>query len=267
MSATPLLSAAEQADLRAEVMAALGDFPQQQPLPQPPLPPPGPTTIARYIDHTLLKADTTPADIDHLSEVARAFGFAAVCIPPRFVPQAVETLQGSGIAVATVIGFPLGTASTATKVHEAQEALDAGATELDMVQAIGLLKAGRYRAVAEDIAAVVGVAHARGARVKVILETALLTPREIVAACIIAQVAGADFVKTSTGFGPGGARVEDVALMRATVGSRVGVKASGGVRTYAQALAMIQAGANRIGASAGDRIVQEALQQAESTAE
>ncbi len=244
--------------VRERVTAALRGFRGFTPRPPQPPPPPSPATIARYIDHTLLKPAATPADIARLCATARAFGFAAVCVNPRFVVQAAAALQGSPVAVCTVVGFPLGATTTGAKVHEAVEALDAGATELDMVQSIGLLKAGDWRAVAEDIAAVVGVAHARGARVKVILETALLTPDEIVAASLVAQAAGADFVKTSTGFGPGGARVEDVALMRAAVGDALGVKASGGVRTYEQALAMIQAGATRIGASAGDRIVQQA---------
>ena len=244
--------------IRRAVDDALQDFHGFAPLPLEPPPPPGPETIARYIDHTLLKPEATPDDIARLCATAREFGFASVCVNPRFVPQAVAALRATPVAVCTVVGFPLGATTTGAKVHEAQEALDAGATELDMVQAVGLLKAGHYRAVAEDIAAVVGVAHPRGARVKVILETALLSPEEIAAACFVAQAAGADFVKTSTGFGPGGARAEDVALMRAAVGPNLGVKASGGVRTYEQALAMIAAGATRIGASAGDRIVRQA---------
>jgi len=254
----PPLSPEELARVRASVEAALEGFRGFAPLPSARPPAPRPDTIARYIDHTLLKPEATSHDIARLCATAREFGFASVCVNPRFVPQAVAALRTTDIAVCTVIGFPLGATSTATKVHEAQEALDAGATELDMVLAIGALKEGDYRAVAEDIAAVVGVAHPRGARVKVILETALLTPEEIASACFAAQAAGADFVKTSTGFGPGGARVEDVALMRAAVGDALGVKASGGVRTYAQALAMIAAGATRIGASAGDRIVRQA---------
>ncbi len=258
MPPTPALTADDIAALRAQVHAALRDFVGFAPLPRAPLPPPGPETISRYIDHTLLKPAATPHDIAALCAAARRYNFASVCVNPRFVPQAVAALQGSPVAVCTVVGFPLGATTTSAKVHEAQEALDAGATELDMVQAIGLLKAGDLRGVAEDMAAVVGVAHARGARVKVILETALLTPQEIALASLLAQAAGADFVKTSTGFGPAGARAEDVALMRAVVGDALGVKASGGVRTYAQALAMIEAGADRIGASAGDRIVQQA---------
>ncbi len=225
---------------------------------EPPLPPPGPKTLARYIDHTLLKPEATPAQIQTLCQTARDFGFAAVCVPPVYVPLAADLLADTPVKVCTVVGFPLGNTSTTAKVYETIQALHDGAEEIDMVLAIGLLKAGRDDRVFQDIQAVVETAHGAGAEVKVILETGLLTEEEIVRACRLAQAAGADFVKTSTGFGPRGASVEDVRLMRRTVGTAMGVKAAGGIRTYAQALAMIEAGANRLGTSAGDKLIREA---------
>ncbi len=224
-------------------------------------PPKGPLTperLAALIDHTLLKPEATPQDIARLCAEAREYRFAAVCVNPIYVPLAADLLAGTEIEVATVVGFPLGATPTNVKVAETVQALRDGATEIDMVLPIGLLKAGRYDAVARDIHAVVQVAHAAQALVKVIIEAALLTTEEKVAACLLSKQAGADFVKTSTGFGPGGATVEDVALMRRVVGPTMGVKAAGGIRTYAQAKAMIEAGANRIGASAGVRLVNEA---------
>ncbi len=260
---SPILSPSQIQALRERVLDVLSDVPAvpRRPLPAPP--PPSPSTIGRYLDHTLLKPDATPAQVRHLAEVARQRGFAAACVNPRFVPLIVDILADAPVAACTVVGFPLGATTTPAKVHEAAEALAAGARELDMVLPIGLLKAGAYRAVAEDIAAVVGLAHGWNARVKVILETGLLTPEEVVTAAVIAQHAGADFVKTSTGFGPRGATVDDIALLRAVVGPEMGVKASGGIRTYAQALAMIHAGATRIGASASERIADEARQRFE----
>lgn len=229
-----------------------------------PLPPPSPETLARYIDHTLLKPEATPQAIARLCEEARAWRFAAVCVPPLYVSLAADLLTDTEVRVATVIGFPLGNTSTPVKVHEALQALHDGAHELDMVLPIGLLKAGRDDRVYQDLRAVVDVAHEAGAVVKVILETGLLTEQEIVRACLLAKAAGADFVKTSTGFGPRGATVEDVRLMRQTVGPDMGVKAAGGIRTYAQALAMIEAGANRLGTSAGVRIMEQARQVGEN---
>lgn len=223
--------------------------------------PAGPLTserLAALIDHTLLKPEATPQQIAQLCAEAREHRFAAVCVNPVYVPLAADLLADSEIEVATVVGFPLGATPTAVKVFETLQAIQDGATEIDMVLPIGLLKAGRYDKVAQDINAVAQAAHAAGAIVKVILETALLTDEEKIAACLLSKHAGADFVKTSTGFGPGGATVEDIVLMRRVVGPHLGVKAAGGIRTFAQAKAMVEAGANRLGASAGVRLVAEA---------
>ncbi len=222
------------------------------------LPPPGPKTLARYIDHTLLKPEATPRDIETLCREALEWGFAAVCVAPMYVSLAADLLSGSDVKVCTVVGFPLGSTEARTKMYEAMQALHDGAQELDMVLPVGYLKAGRYDRVFQHIYAVVDVAKEAGARVKVILETGLLTPEEIVRGCLLAEAAGADFVKTSTGFGPRGATVEDVRLMRKTVGDKMGVKAAGGIRTYAQAMQMLEAGANRLGTSTGVRIMKEA---------
>ncbi len=230
-----------------------------------------PQELARLIDHTALKPDTTEARIRTLCDEARRYGFAAVCVNPCYVPLAAELLQGSAVAVCTVVGFPLGANRTAIKAAEAEQAIRDGAAELDMVLNIGFLKSGRLQEVLEDIRAVVDVA--RAARppagrdrtlVKVILETALLTDAEKETACRLALEAGADFVKTSTGFAGGGATVEDVALMRRVVGDRMGVKASGGIRTRAQAEALVAAGANRLGTSAGVALIQDTASDPES---
>ena len=213
--------------------------------------------LASYIDHTLLKAEATPAQIRELCAEAKQYGFASVCVNAGYVALAAECLAGSAVKVCTVIGFPLGATTTATKVFEAREAAAAGASELDMVLAVGRLKAGEYAAVSADIAAVAAECHAAGAWCKVIIETALLNDEEKIAACWLAQHAGADFVKTSTGFLGGGATVADIALMRETVGPAIGVKASGGVRSRSDAEAMIAAGASRLGASAGVTIVND----------
>lgn len=214
--------------------------------------------IAAMIDHTLLKPDATRDQIRQLCQEAKEYGFAAVCINPTWVELAAELLRGTPVAVCTVIGFPLGATLTEVKAYESERAIALGARELDMVINIGALKSQEYAKVEEDIRAVVEVAHPRGATVKVIIEAALLTDDEKVKACTLAKAARADYVKTSTGFGPGGATVEDVALMRRVVGPDMGVKAAGGVRTYEDAKAMVQAGATRIGASAGVKIVQGA---------
>ncbi len=206
-------------------------------------------SIARLIDHTLLKPDATEADIVKLCREARQFSFASVCINPSYVPLAAKQLEGSPVKVCTVIGFPLGATTPTTKAIETRDAIANGANEIDMVINVGALKSGNDDLVRRDIEAVVGAAKGQ-ALVKVILETALLSKEEIVKACLLAKMAGADFVKTSTGFGPGGAKVEDVALMRKTVGSAMGVKASGGIRDLETAQAMVNAGATRIGASA-----------------
>ena len=214
--------------------------------------------IAGYIDHTNLKAYATGEDIIKLCREAMEYCFYAVCVNPYRVKLAKETLRGSGVRVATVIGFPLGATPTEVKVFEAKKALEDGADELDMVINIGALKDGDYDYVRNDIAEVVKVAHGKNAKVKVIIETCYLTDEEKVKACELAKEAGADFVKTSTGFGTGGATVEDVRLMRKVVGEEMGVKAAGGIRTYEQALAMIEAGATRIGTSSGVKIVEGA---------
>ena len=213
-------------------------------------------TVASQIDHTLLKPEARSAAIRTLCREALEFHFAAVCVNPCWVHLAAAELAGSSVKLATVIGFPLGANETAVKSYEADRAMAAGAQELDMVLNVGELKDGNLGIVATDIAEVVRVAHASNARVKVILETALLSDEEKRAACRLAQQAGADFVKTSTGFGPGGATVADVQLMREAVGPTMGVKASGGIRTWDDCRAMMAAGASRIGTSAGVAIVQ-----------
>ena len=214
--------------------------------------------LAAVIDHTLLKADATPAMIDKLCAEAREYHFASVCVNLCNVARCARALKGSGVLVACTVGFPLGATSTAVKAFETREALGDGAGEIDMVMNVGALKASQYDLVEKDIAAVVQVCHEREARCKVIIEAALLTDEEKIAACLLAVDAGADFCKTSTGFGPGGATVEDVALMRAVVGPDIGVKAAGGIRSYEAYLAMVRAGASRIGASSGVRIIGEA---------
>lgn len=214
--------------------------------------------IAKYIDHTLLKPEATWVDIAKLCDEAAEHHFAAVCVNPPFVKQCAQALRGSDVAVCAVVGFPLGAHTTATKVFETREAIDNGATEIDMVINIGALKARQDDLVREDIRAVVDVARAARAIVKVIIECALLTDDEKVRACELAKEVGADFVKTSTGFSAGGATVHDVQLMRQVVGDQIGVKAAGGIKTLAQVEAMLEAGATRIGTSAGVAIVREA---------
>lgn len=214
--------------------------------------------VARHIDHTLLKPDATRDEILKVCEEGVRFGFASVCINPIWVREAACALRGSGVKVCTVIGFPLGANSPDTKAYEARRSIFDGASELDMVINVGALKSGDNDLVSRDIRGVVEVAHESGYICKVIIETALLTDDEKVSACLIAKDAGADFVKTSTGFAKGGATAADVALMRRVVGGQMGVKASGGVKDLKQAQEMIQAGATRIGASVGVKIIQEA---------
>lgn len=211
--------------------------------------------IAKMIDHTLLKPEATPKDIEKLCEEAIRYQFASVCVNPCYVKLASEILKGRKVKVCTVIGFPLGANRIETKVFETEKAIEDGAQEVDMVMNIGMLKGGYYDYVEQDIRAVVNTAHKRNVLVKVILETALLTDEEKVKACLLAKRANADFVKTSTGFSKGGATAGDVALMRRVVGSAMGVKASGGIRSYEEALQMIKSGADRIGASASVKIV------------
>lgn len=213
---------------------------------------------ASLIDHTLLKPEAAEADIRKLCSEAAEFGFASVCVNPSWVKRAAEFLKGSGVPVCTVIGFPLGATLSDVKAYEARRAIFNGAREVDMVINIGALKSGDDCTVEDDIRAVVEAAHENGVLCKVIIETALLTDEEKVRASLASKNAGADFVKTSTGFAKGGATAHDVALMRHTVGSSLGVKASGGVKGIDDARAMFEAGATRIGASVGVKIAQEA---------
>lgn len=210
--------------------------------------------IARMIDHTVLKADTTEKQIIKLCEEAKEYHFASVCVNPTWVKKSAELLAGTDVKVCTVIGFPLGANTPEVKAFEVTQAIKDGATEVDMVINIGALKDGNNELVERDVKAVVDAAKGQ-ALTKVIIETCLLTDEEKVRACELAVKAGADYVKTSTGFSTGGATKEDIALMRKTVGPDIGVKASGGVRNAADAEAMIAAGATRIGASAGIEIV------------
>ena len=213
-------------------------------------------TLASYIDHTLLKPEATLSELDKLCEEALKNKFASVCVNGAHVRRCAEILAGSGVLVCSVIGFPLGASATEVKCYEARRAIEDGACEIDMVMNVGLLKSGADAAVERDIAAVAETCHKLGARLKVILETCLLNDAEKVRACEASKRAGADFVKTSTGFNKGGATAADIALMRRTVGDRIGVKASGGVRDQKVAKEMIAAGATRIGASASVAIVQ-----------
>ena len=210
--------------------------------------------LNKYIDHTLLKADASQEQIETLIEEAKKYDFASVCVNPTWVSFAAQVLKGTDVKVCTVIGFPLGANTPELKAFETSDAIQNGADEVDMVINIGALKSRNFDLVERDIRAVVEAA--KGTLVKVIIETCLLTDDEKVRACQLAQKAGADFVKTSTGFSTGGATVEDVALMRKTVGPDMGVKASGGARSYEDALAFIKAGATRIGASSGVAIME-----------
>ena len=214
-----------------------------------------PLDVAKYIDHTLLKPDATADEIDVLCDEAEEFGFASVCVNPTWVKRAADRLRGSDVKTCSVIGFPLGATTPEIKAMEARRALRDGAREVDMVINMGALKSGDLELVRTDIEKVVDSAHEGGAIVKVILETSKLSDEEKVIASALAKQAKADYVKTSTGFGGGGATVYDVSLMRETVGPDMGVKASGGVHTAQEAEDMIAAGATRIGASAGVVIV------------
>lgn len=212
-------------------------------------------TLASMIDHTMLKPAATSGQIRQICKEALEYGFASVCINPCFVEFAANELKGSDIKVCTVVGFPLGTNSTETKAYEAEKAVKDGAREVDMVINVGALKEGNLKYCENDIAQVVKAS--KGVLVKVIIETCLLTDDEKVNACLLSKKAGAGFVKTSTGFASGGATVGDVYLMRKTVGTAMGVKASGGIRNLQDALAMIEAGATRLGASSGIAIIDE----------
>ena len=217
-----------------------------------------PTGVAGMIDHTLLKPDATRQQIEELCREAAQFKFATVCVNPTWVATCARLLQGSGVLVCSVVGFPLGATTADVKGYETQRAIFDGAREIDTVINVGALKSGDLRTVEKDIEAVVAPCRACGALSKVIIEAALLTDDEKVTACTLAKAAGADYVKTSTGFGPGGATAADVALMRRVVGAEMGVKAAGGVRDFESVKAMIAAGATRVGASAGVKIVQQA---------
>lgn len=212
--------------------------------------------IARRIDHTLLRAEATEVDIRKLCAEALQYGFASVCVNPYWVPLAAKELAGSPVKVCTVVGFPLGASATEVKVAETEAAIRAGAQEIDMVLNIGELRNGNQDAVRRDIEAVVATAHASGAIVKVILETALLDDTQKISACNLAKSAGAEFVKTSTGFSTHGATAPDVAIMRQAVGPDMGVKASGGIRTLEDVKSMLAAGATRIGASSSVKIIE-----------
>ena len=210
-------------------------------------------TINRYIDHTLLKPESTQEQIDHLIAEAKRHNFASVCVNPTWVSYSAKQLADSDVNVCTVVGFPLGANTSAVKAFEAKDAIANGADEVDLVINIGRLKSGQYQEVQDDIKAVVDASGDK--LVKVIIETCLLTKEEKIKACQLSVAAGADYVKTSTGFSTGGATVADVSLMRQTVGSNIGVKASGGARSLKDALAFVEAGATRIGTSSGVVIV------------
>ena len=222
--------------------------------------------VSSMIDHTLLKPDATRADIEKLCREAREFRFATVCVNPAWVATAASLLRGSGVGVCSVVGFPLGATTADVKQYETRRAIFDGASEIDMVINIGALKSGDLRTVERDIEAVVNACRQCGALSKVIIEAALLTDEEKITACTLSKAAGADFVKTSTGFASGGATAADVALMRRVVGAEMGVKAAGGVRDLEGLKAMVAAGATRVGASAGVKIVQESKGQTPAAA-
>jgi deoxyribose-phosphate aldolase len=242
----------------SQLVSLAKDYELQLPPAPAPLDIPVGKQIAGWIDHTLLKPEATATQIRVLCQEAMQYHFASVCINPVYVPLASGLLRDAPEVVCAVVGFPLGAVLPEYKVFETLACINAGAVEIDMVINIGALKSEAYGLVMNDIQAVTQTAHNQGGITKIILETALLTRREKILACLISKTAGADFVKTSTGFGTGGATIDDVELMRCVVGSEIGVKAAGGVRTYDDAVAMIKAGANRLGASAGVKIVQEA---------
>lgn len=242
-----------------EILFLTDSYERELPAPPPPFTQPVGAEIAAWIDHTLLKPEATPGQLKKLCEEARQYHFAAVCVNPVYVPLARGLLKDAGVDICAVIAFPLGALLPEDKVHEACRVIENGANEVDMVINIGALKGESYGLALNDIQFVAQAAHERGAGVKVIIETALLTRREKILASLLARSAGADFVKTSTGFGSSGATVQDVDLIRRVIGPGTGVKAAGGIRTFKDALTMISAGANRIGSSAGVSILNEAL--------
>jgi deoxyribose-phosphate aldolase len=241
----------------ADIRALTGEYTRQ--LPDLKLPPghPGDVPLASWIDHTLLKPEAVPSQINQLCAEALQHSFISVCVNPLYAAQCSRALRGSPVKVCCVVGFPLGATPTRIKVAETRACLEMGALEIDMVIPVGLLRAGDLEAIQDDIQAVAETAHAQGAILKVIHENALLDEAQKITACLLCQNAGADFVKTSTGFGPGGATLADVELMRRVVGPEMGVKAAGGVRSLADARAFLAAGATRLGSSAGVKIMQE----------
>jgi deoxyribose-phosphate aldolase len=245
--------------MKIDEILSLADAYQLE-LPTMPVLPPQPQglALAGWIDHTILKPETTAAQIHKLCAEAQEHHFATVCVNPAYVLLSARLLAGSGVGVCSVVGFPLGATFPETKAEETRRAIDAGATEIDTVINFGALRSGDFALAFDDVAAVVDAARGK-AHVKVILEMCYLDQRQKIAGCLLCKEAGADFVKTSTGFGAGGATVEDVTLMRRIVGGQVGVKAAGGIRTFKDAMAMINAGANRLGASAGISILQESI--------
>ena len=227
---------------------------EQAKLPAEPIGP----AIAALIDHTLLLAQYTPEDVDRACEEALHYGFASVCVNPIYIPQVINRLQGSQVKPASVVGFIFGAEFPQIKIAQAEQLIEAGVAELDAVLVIGLLKAGRYREVGEDLSSLVEICHRAGVLLKVILETGLLTAEEKVAGAIIAKHVGVDYVKTCTGFAPGEATSDDIGLLRSIAGEEMGVKAAGGVRSYAKAIDLIRAGASRIGATQGVKITEAA---------
>jgi deoxyribose-phosphate aldolase len=221
--------------------------------------PPEVRALARLMDHTLLRPQATRSQIEQLADEARQWCFGSICVNPTWVPVAVEKLRGSGVKVAAVIGFPFGATMTSIKRAEAEAVITAGAEEVDMVMNIGAMRSGDLEAVENDIRGVVEVCHAAGALLKVILENAYLSNEEKVGASRIVKRAGADYVKTSTGFAPSGATADDVRLMRNTVGPEMGVKAAGGIRNLADAMSVLEAGATRLGTSASIAILEEGV--------
>ncbi len=242
-----------------ELLSLSLSYARELPASPPPLSMPAASELPGWIDHTLLRPEATAEQVKKLCEEARAHHFATVCVNPVYVPLAAGLLRGSTVGICAVTAFPLGANLPAYKVQETLGVIDMGATEVDMVMNIGAMKGEAYGLVLNDIQAVVDAAHRHNVRVKVILEMALLTREEKILGCLLCKEAGADFVKTSTGFGPGGATLEDVDLMRRVVGAEMGVKAAGGIRTLDDSRAMIHAGADRLGASVGVSILHEAL--------
>ena len=240
-----------------EIISRADEYLSELPVAPPPLDMPNGATLAGWIDHTLLKPVATMEQVKKLCAEARQYHFATVCVNPAYIPVSAELLSGSDVGVCSVVGFPLGATFPEIKAAETRRVIQAGATEIDTVIDIGALKSGNFSLALCDVQAVVDSAAGK-AHVKVILEMCFLTQREKIIGCLLCKEAGADFVKTSTGFGPGGATIDDVALMRCLVGARMGVKAAGGIRTLQDARRMISAGADRLGASAGISILKEA---------